>query len=116
MSSSISRRSFLRAACAGAAGVWLGSRAHGAASSDRPNIVFILVDDQRNDTLGCAGHPILKTPNVDQLAAEGVRFRNMFVTTSICAASRASIFTGLHERTHGYTFGKPPVPAARWRR
>jgi len=75
----------------------------------RPNVLFFLIDDQRNDTLGCAGHPVIKTPNVDQLAAAGVRFENMFVTTSICAASRASIFTGMTERTHGYTFGKPPV-------
>lgn len=77
-----------------------------------PNILFFLVDDQRNDTLGCAGHPIVKTPHVDGLASEGVRFSNMFVTTSICAASRASIFTGLHERTHGFTFGTPPISEA----
>ncbi len=80
-----------------------------AAAADRPNIIFFLIDDQRNDTLGCAGHPILKTPTVDRLAKEGVRWRNAFVTTSICAASRASIFTGLHERTHRYTFGTPPI-------
>jgi len=79
------------------------------AAESRPNILFFLADDQRNDTLGCAGHEILETPNIDRLAREGVRFENAFVTTSICAASRASIFTGLHERTHGYTFGKPPV-------
>lgn len=75
----------------------------------RPNILFLLIDDQRNDTLGCAGHPILKTPVIDDLAKEGVRFTNAFVTTSICAASRASILTGLYERKHGYTFGKPPL-------
>ncbi|HEO70765.1 MAG TPA: DUF4976 domain-containing protein [Candidatus Hydrogenedentes bacterium] len=79
------------------------------ASASRPNIVFFFVDDQRNDTLGCAGHPIVRTPNVDRLAAQGVRFENTFVTTSICAASRASVFTGLTERTHGYTFGTPPI-------
>jgi len=76
----------------------------------RPNILFFLIDDQRNDTLGCAGHSIVRTPNIDRLAKQGVRFENMFVTTPICAASRASIFTGVHERTHGYTFGKPAVP------
>jgi arylsulfatase A-like enzyme len=78
----------------------------------RPNILFLLVDDQRNDTLGCAGHPIIKTPVIDSLAAEGVRFSNAFITTSICAASRASILTGLYERTHGYTFGTPPLSPA----
>lgn len=81
-----------------------------AARADvRPNILLLLTDDQRNDTLGCAGHPIVKTPHIDSLAAQGIRFENTFVTTSICAASRASIFTGLVERTHGYTFGKPAV-------
>jgi len=108
-----SRRNFLRVAAAGAAAMAMPTATRAKADSDdRPNIVFILVDDQRNDTLGCAGHPILKTPVVDSLAAKGVRFSNMFVTTSICAASRASIFTGLHERTHGYTFGKPAVSKA----
>ncbi len=80
-----------------------------ASAATRPNILFILVDDQRNDELGCAGDPLIKTPNIDRLARQGVRFENMFVTTSICAASRASIFTGLTERSHGFTFGKPPI-------
>ena len=80
-----------------------------AKARTKPNILFFLIDDQRNDTLGCAGHPIIKTPVIDSLAARGVRFRNAFVTTSICAASRASFLTGLYERTHGFTFGKPPV-------
>jgi len=116
----LSRRTFLKAAGGGGAAAMLphlmGPRwAKGAAeggtqdAGDQPNILFLLVDDQRDDTLGCAGHPILKTPHVDSLAERGVRFRNMFVTTSICAASRASILTGLHERTHRYTFGTPPI-------
>ena len=78
-------------------------------AEERPNILFLLIDDQRNDTLGCAGHPIIKTPVIDSLAYAGTRYKNAFVTTAICAASRSSIFTGLHERTHGYTFGKPPL-------
>ncbi len=76
-----------------------------------PNIIFFLSDDQRDDLLGCAGHPILKTPTIDRLARQGVRFRNAFVTTSICAASRATLFTGLYERSHKYTFGTPPLAA-----
>ncbi|EMI45534.1 sulfatase [Rhodopirellula sp. SWK7] len=83
-----------------------------ANADERPNIIFFLSDDHRSDVLGCAGHPIIKTPNIDQLAARGARFENAFVTTSICAASRATLFTGLFERTHGYTFGKPPISAA----
>ncbi|MGI9244396.1 MAG: sulfatase-like hydrolase/transferase, partial [Verrucomicrobiales bacterium] len=62
--------------------------------------------------LGCTGHPLIQTPVIDKLAADGVRFENAFVTTSICAASRASLLTGLYERTHGYTFGKPKLSAA----
>ena len=78
-------------------------------ADSRPNIIFFLSDDHRDDFMGCAGHSILKTPIMDRLAREGIRFRNMFVTTSICAASRASIFTGLYERTHRYTFKTPPI-------
>ena len=55
---------------------------------------------------------MLQTPVIDSLAAEGVRFRNAFVTTSICAASRATLLTGLYERTHRFTFGTPPIRAA----
>ena len=69
-----------------------------------PNIIFILTDDQRWDALGYAGNDIILTPEMDRLAKEGVYFKNAFVTTPICAASRASILTGLYERTHGYTF------------
>ncbi len=88
-----------------------GLRAQQAPAAKPPSIIFFLVDDQRNDTLGCAGHPIIRTPTVDSLARRGTRFANMFVTTSICAASRASFLTGLFERTHGYTFGTPPISA-----
>ncbi len=59
--------------------------------------------------MSCAGHPILSTPRLDALAAEGIRFTNAFVTTSICAASRASLMTGRREGRHGYTFGKAPM-------
>ncbi len=68
----------------------------------KPNIVFILADDQRNDMLSCSGHPIVKTPTIDKLSEKGVRFTNAFVTTSICMASRATIFTGLYETKHNY--------------
>lgn len=78
-------------------------------TSNRPNIIFILTDDQRWDMLGCAGNTIISTPNIDNIAKKGVRFSHAFVTTPICAASRASILTGLFERTHDFTFGKPPL-------
>jgi len=81
-------------------------------SAERPNVIFFLSDDQRNDLMGCAGHPVLKTPTMDRLANDGVRFENMFVTTSICAASRATLLTGLYERSHKFTFGTPPISTA----
>ncbi|GIW82572.1 MAG: acetylglucosamine-6-sulfatase [Gemmatales bacterium] len=82
-----------------------------AEKSSPPNIIFFLSDDQRADFLSCAGHPVVKTPTIDSLAKRGIRFENAFVTTSICAASRASILTGTWERTHRYTFRRPPIPA-----
>ncbi len=109
MKSRFTRRDFLAGTAGAAACAMLPRAARAQANTDRPNIIFFLIDDQRNDTLGCAGHPFVKTPVVDGLAAAGVRFRNAFVTTSICAASRATLLTGLYERTHGYTFGKPPI-------
>jgi len=69
-------------------------------SVERPNIVFILTDDQRYDAIGCAGHPWLKTPNMDRLAAEGVLFQNAFVTTSLCSPSRGSFLTGCYAHRH----------------
>ena len=53
--------------------------------------------------MSCAGHPALKTPNIDRIANEGVRFANMFCTTSLCSPSRASILTGVYAHTHGVT-------------
>ena len=84
-------------------------RINATTTTKRPNIIFILTDDQRWDALGFAGNKIIHTPNMDQLAASGLYFKNAFVTTPVCAASRATLFTGLYERTHDYTFGKPKL-------
>ena len=72
--------------------------------SEKPNIIFILTDDQRWSALGYSGNKLATTPEMDKLAEAGVYFSRGIVTTPICSASRASIFTGLHERTHKYTF------------
>lgn len=64
-----------------------------------PNILFFFTDDQRHDTLGCTGHPIVETPTIDRLAAQGARFTNMFVTRSTCWASRTTILTGFTSRS-----------------
>jgi choline-sulfatase len=81
-------------------------------ADERPNILFLFADDQRNHTLGCAGHPIVKSPNIDQLAAQGVRFENAFVSTSTCWVSRACLFTGCYERKHRYRTVPGPLDPA----
>lgn len=83
-----------------------------AAAAARPNILFVFADDQRFDTLGAAGHPIVQTPTIDRLAAEGVRFRNAFVTTSVCWVSRSVVLTGQWARTHVERQAVPTVRAA----
>ena len=77
-----------------------------------PNILFVLTDNQRHDLLGAANNPIIHTPHLDHLTRRGTRFTHAFATTPICAASRASILTGLYERRHGFTFLTPPLAAA----
>ncbi|MCC6509244.1 MAG: sulfatase [Pirellulaceae bacterium] len=70
-------------------------------AADRPNVLYILCDDLRPDALGCYGSAHVKTPNIDRLAGEGVRFANAFCTTSLCSPSRASILSGLYAHRHG---------------
>ena len=79
------------------------------AAEKRPNILFLFADDQRYDTLGCAGHPMVETPAIDMLAAAGVRFSNAHVTTAVCWVSRAVVLTGQWVRTHGKPDAMPQV-------
>jgi N-acetylglucosamine-6-sulfatase len=90
--------------------------AAGPAKPSRPNVLFVLCDDIRWNAMSCAGHPALKTPNIDRLAREGVRFANMFCTTSLCSPSRASILTGLYAHTHGVrdNFTELPTNLVHW--
>jgi len=89
--------------------------ANAAAAKDgvkkRPNVVFILTDDQRWNCLGLADGSVMKTPNIDRLGREGVYFRNAFCTTSLCSPSRASILGGLYAHSHGVSnnFTEYPV-------
>lgn len=90
-----------------------------AAGADRPNFVFLLTDDQRWDALsvvqkeqGDKGRfPWLKTPNLDRLAADGVRFRNAFVVNSLCSPSRASFLTGMYGHHNGIINNSTPLAA-----
>lgn len=72
-----------------------------SAPADAPNLIFLLTDDQRWDALGVAGNRIIRTPHLDQLANDGFYFRRAYVTTPICAISRASILSGQYARRHG---------------
>lgn len=65
------------------------------------NIVILYADDWRHNTLGCAGNPVVKTPQLDRLAGQGIRFTDACVTTAICGVSRASLFTGQWMSRHG---------------
>ena len=73
-------------------------------SEKKPNIIFLLTDDQRARTLSIEAHPIIKTPHLDKLAANGIRFTNAFITAPTCMPSRATFFTGVYERVHGIGF------------
>ncbi|MEW6186637.1 MAG: sulfatase [Thermodesulfobacteriota bacterium] len=73
----------------------------GAGPAKRPNIVFILSDDHRADTMGNAGHPFIRTPNLDRLAGEGVKFSNTFAATPLCSPSRGCFLTGQYAHRHG---------------
>lgn len=79
-----------------------------------PNIVFLLADDQSTYSLGCYGNTDVKTPNMDQLASDGVAFDKHYNTTAICMASRASIFTGMYEYKTGCNFTHGNMRADVW--
>jgi len=105
-----SRRAFLKSAAVGLGALACGRGRMSAQNraAKRPNIIFLLTDDQRWDTMGCMGNRIIQTPNMDAMAAGGVKFTNAFVTTSICATSRASVFSGQYARRHGiHGFARP---------
>ncbi len=65
-----------------------------------PNLLIIKADELRHDSLGCAGHPVLRTPHLDRLAAGGTRFENAFTVSTLCVPSRVSFFTGQYVHTH----------------
>lgn len=74
------------------------------------NIIYILADDHRYDTMSFMGHPFVQTPNLDRLAHEGAHLKNAFVTTSLCSPSRASILTGQYAHHHRVVDNYNPIP------
>ena len=108
----VTRREALKFLGVSAAGFGLAGRAASSPASDPakrpPNIVVFMTDDQRWDALSAAGNAILKTPNMDRIAAAGARFAEAFVTNSLCGPSRASFLTGLYSHAHGYISNADP--------
>jgi len=104
-----SRRSLLSSVAAGALGfVFRSAKAEG--SQRKPNILILLTDDQNWKVVGYEGHPLAVTPNIDRIAQTGVAFRNSFVTTPICASSRATLYSGTYLAHHGFNFSMPGLP------
>jgi len=73
------------------------------------NILFIMCDQLRWDYLSCAGHPTLRTPNIDALAAKGVRFTRAYVQSPVCGASRMSFYAGRYVQSHGAVWNGIPL-------
>jgi N-acetylglucosamine-6-sulfatase len=89
-----------------------------AAPEHRPNVLFVLTDDQRWDCIGLAPGSKIRTPHIDRIGREGVYFRNAFCTTSLCSPSRASILSGLYAHAHGVSnnFTEYPAEMPSWPR
>ncbi len=86
------------------------------AADQRPNIIFLMSDDQATYSMGCYGAPEARTPNLDQLAKEGIVFDNHYDTTAICMASRANVMTGLYEYRTGCNFEHGPLMREIWQK
>ena len=101
----ITRRQLLN--CVGAVMVGAWASECGAQTSSaggviaKPNIIYILVDDLGYGDLGCYGQAQIKTPNIDRMAAEGMRFTDHYAGSTVCAPSRCCLMTGLHTGLQG---------------
>ena len=84
-----------------------------AQDQTRPNFIFILTDDQSYGLMGCEGNAVVKTPNLDKLAAEGVHFTNAHITSAICTPSRIQAFAGDPDSRKMYPFQPPSCRAIR---
>jgi len=108
------RRCFLQLLGGTLAAPMLGPLISRAGRTSRPNIVLIIADDWAHMDLGSAGHPLLKTPNLDRLASQGVRLKKAFTPNPICTPSRAALLTGQDCWTNGcYFFGMPIRPKSK---
>ena len=99
----MTRRDFVRSLTTGASVLAASAIANESPTSEnkQPNIVLIVGDDHGRGDLGCYGHPAIKTPNLDKVAAEGTRFTHAFCTTASCSPSRSVILSGLYNHANG---------------
>ena len=104
MPSSITRRRFGSVLAGG-----LGLGAAAPAQTRPPNILFLVADELRGDSVGFMGHPVVKTPNLDRLARGGVALRNCFTPSPASVPARVSALTGRYPRTHGVTADDAPL-------
>jgi len=79
--------------------------------SDRPNIIILMADQMRADCMSAAGHPQIQTPNLDRIAAEGVRFTRAHTVSPLCMPARASFINGLYPHNHGMWDNRGQMPA-----
>ncbi len=79
-------------------------------ASSQPNFLLIVTDQQRADYLGCAGHPLLRTPHIDRIAERGVRFDRFYVSNPVCMPNRATLMTGRMPSVHGVRSNGIPLP------
>lgn len=97
----LTRRDFLQTGAAAAAGSMMAPQLDAQTAGRKPNLLFIYGEAQRWDCLSIAGHPLLKTPNQDRIAREGVRFERAFCTNALCAPARSSVLTGMYSKSTG---------------
>ncbi len=103
------RRQFLKKIAAAASFVGFAGC---SGRAERPNVVLIIGDDISWNDLGCYDHPSIRSPHIDRLAADGVRFTNVFLTASSCSPSRCSLITGRYPHNTGAAELHTPLPAA----
>lgn len=105
----MTRRHFLKTSAVGAAALAAGAQA--APRKRKPNILYIMTDEQRKDTLGCYGNDKALTPAFDRIAAGGVRFESCYATQPLCSPCRSSMVTGLFPNATGVVENLIPLPS-----